>query len=241
MKEVLVRTKPKDSFTLVVSENSANIQTTFSPPLKLQANRDYELAMVNLETYYSFANIRKGNNSFKWSIDEGKTWTLLHIPTGCYELNAEITRIRGNSDITILPNVNTLQCILTVVGAKCKVSFDVPNSLASVLGFKQDIVYGVGRHASEKLVNIMSANSILVHCNIIHSSYMRGQQAPVVYNFFPTAAPGQNMLEAPHNLISLPVTVDVISTLSVWLTDQDGEHLDLRGEKLTIRFHLRVR
>ena len=49
MKEVLVRTKPKDSFTLVVSDNSANIQTTFSPPLNLQANRDYELAMVNLE------------------------------------------------------------------------------------------------------------------------------------------------------------------------------------------------
>ena len=210
-------------------------------------NRDYELAMVNLETYYSFANIRKGNNSFKWSIGEGKTWTLLHIPTGCYELkaiNAEITRIRGIPDIrdiTILPHVNTLQCILTVVGAKCKVSFDVPNSLASVLGFKQDIVYGVGRHASEKLVNIMSVNSILVHCNIIHSSYMRGKQAPVVYNFFLSAAPGQKILEAPHNLIYLPVTVDVVSTLSVWLTDQDGEHLDLRGEKLTIRFHLRER
>ena len=40
MKEVLVRTKPKDSFTLVVSDNSANIQTTFSAPLNLQANRD---------------------------------------------------------------------------------------------------------------------------------------------------------------------------------------------------------
>ena len=127
--------------------------------------------MVNLETYSAFANIRKCNNSFKWSIDGGKIWTLLHIQTGCYELkvtNAEITRIRGNSDITILPNVNTLQCILTVVGAKCKVSFDGQNSLASVLGFKQDIAYDVGRHASEKLVNIMSVNSILVHCNIIH-------------------------------------------------------------------------
>ena len=115
-REVLVRTKPKDSFTLVVSDNSANIQTTFNPPLNLQANRDYESAMVNLETYYSFANIRKGNNSFKSSVDEGKTWTLLHIPTGCYELkaiNAEIARFRGNSDITILPNVNMLQCILT--------------------------------------------------------------------------------------------------------------------------------
>ena len=48
-------------------------------------------------------------------------------------INAEIASIRGNSDITILPNVNTLQCILTVVGAKCKISFGVPNSLASVL------------------------------------------------------------------------------------------------------------
>ena len=82
-------------------------------------------------------------------------------------INAEIIRIRRNSDITILPNVNTLQCILTVVGTKCKVSFDVPNSLASVLGFKRSI-YGVGRHASENLVNIMSVNSILVHCLQFH-------------------------------------------------------------------------
>ena len=141
---------------------------------------------------------------FKWSVDDGKIWTIIHVPTGCYErkaINAEIIGIRGNSDITVLPNVNTLQCILTVIGTKCKVSFDVPNSLASVLGFKQSI-YGVGRLASENLVNIMSVISILVHYNIIHSSYMRGTQAPVAYNFFPNSAPGQKILEAPHNLIS---------------------------------------
>ena len=57
MKEVLVRTKPKDSFTLVVSDNNANIQTTFNPPLYIQVNQSYELAMVN---------------SFKCSVDVGK-------------------------------------------------------------------------------------------------------------------------------------------------------------------------
>ena len=81
--------------------------------------------MVNLETYNSFANIRTENNSLKWSGDGGTTWTLLHIPTGCYGLkaiNAEIIRMRGgNSDITILSNVNTLRCILDVVGTKVKV------------------------------------------------------------------------------------------------------------------------
>ena len=66
-----------------------------------------------------------------------------------------------------------------MVDAKCKVSFDTPNSLASVLGFKQDIVYAVGRQANEKLVNIMSVNSY-----IIHSSYMLNQQAPVVATQF---------------------------------------------------------
>ena len=106
----------------------------------------------------------------------------------------------GNSDITILPNVNTLHCILNVVGAKLKVSFDVPNSLASLLGFNKS-TYGVDRYASEQLVNITSVNSILVHCDIIHSSYMRGVQAPVVYSFFPSAALGQKILDAPSNLI----------------------------------------
>ena len=153
--------------------------------------------MVNLETYYSFANIRADNSSLKWRGDGSKTWTVLHIPTGCYELkaiNAEIIRVRGgNSDITILPNVSTLQCILNVVGAKLKVSFDVPNSLASELSINKSI-YDGGRHASEQLVNIMSVNSMLVHCNIIHSSYMRGVQAPTVYNFFPNSAPGQKIL-----------------------------------------------
>ena len=164
-----MRAKAKDPSTIVVSGGSGSVQTVFTPPLFLKNGRGYELVMVNLETYYSFANIRADHNSLKWSGDGGKTWTALHIPTGCYELkaiNSEIIRMRvGNSDITILPNVNTLQCILNVLGAKLKVSVDVPNTLASVRSFNRS-TYGVGRHASEQLVNIMSVKSILVHCFI---------------------------------------------------------------------------
>ena len=127
-----------------------------------------------------------------------------------------------------------------MVGEKYKVSFDVPNSLASVLNFTRNI-YGVGRQASENLVHIMNVNSILVHCDIIHSSYMRGTQTSVIYNFFSNAAPGHKILAAPHNLINLPVTGDVISTLPVWLTNQHGKLLDLRGEELNMRFHPRER
>ena len=75
--EVLVRTMAKDSSTIVVSGGSASVQPVFTPPLYMKNGLDYELAMVNLETYYSFANIRADNNSLKWSGDVVKTWTLL--------------------------------------------------------------------------------------------------------------------------------------------------------------------
>ena len=103
---VVVRTMAKYSSTIVVSGGSASVQTVFTPPPYLKNGRVYELAMVNLETYYSFANIQADNSSVKWSGDDGTMWTLLHIHTSCYELkaiNAEIIRMRGgNSDITIL-------------------------------------------------------------------------------------------------------------------------------------------
>ena len=134
IKEVPVNTKAECFIHTLVSDSNTHIQTDFNLPLYLEADRE---SMVNLGTYYSFANIRKDdNNSFKWSVDVVNTWTTFSRPSGCYELNginAEIIPIRGNSDITIPPNINTLQCILTVVGKKCKVSFDVLNSLASVL------------------------------------------------------------------------------------------------------------
>ena len=62
---VVARTMTKESFTIVVSGGSASVQTVFTPPLYLKNGRDYELAMVNLETYYSFANIRADNSSLK--------------------------------------------------------------------------------------------------------------------------------------------------------------------------------
>ena len=47
---VMTRTMAKYSFTIVVSGGSAGVQTVFIPPLYLKNGRDYELAMVNLET-----------------------------------------------------------------------------------------------------------------------------------------------------------------------------------------------
>ena len=51
----------------MVSENLTRIKTTFNPPIKLDRTRTYVMALVNLETYYSFPNLSDENNVFRYS------------------------------------------------------------------------------------------------------------------------------------------------------------------------------
>ena len=60
-------TSPKTSTQIVVSENSTKIKTSFNPPLELDRTRKYEMALVNLETYYNFPNLSDENNVLRYS------------------------------------------------------------------------------------------------------------------------------------------------------------------------------
>ena len=199
---------------------------------------EYELAFLNLETYYSFPNIDASNNQFKYKKD-GK-WKTLSIPKGCYEIlaiNDIIQADLGSKDITLKPNLNTLRCVICIKGT-IEVDFKVAKSLRTVLGFDAKI-YKKGIHSGESSVNIMRINSILVHTDIITNSFRDGKAEPIIHSFFPNVSPGEKIVEIQNNLIYAPVTIDTIYRMSCWLTDQDNNPLDLQGETLTIRFHLR--
>ena len=60
-----------------------------------------------------------------------------------------------------------------------------------------------------------------------------------IYSIFPKVSPGYKIIETPVNLVYLPITLDTIDSLAVSIMDQDDHLLNLRNEKLTIRFHIR--
>ena len=107
-----------------------------------------------------------------------------------------------------------------------------------MLGFN-NVVHKEGFHESENPVNILSINSILVNIDIISGSYVNGKTKNTIYSFFPKVSPGFKIIESPVNLVYLPVTLDTTDNIHVTITDQDNQLLDLRNEKLTIRFHIR--
>ena len=231
------------SFYIIQSGKNSRIETNFVPSLELEGS--YEIALQSIETYYSFPNIDEKNNKIRVSLDHGNHWFDLTFAIGCYEhedINKELQRmlvvIGGKKDdITLAPNKNTFQTIMTIT-EMVQVDFTAQNSIRTVLGFDSHI-YGQGRHLSEHTVNIMRVNSIFVHTDVIGSAYVNGSQSPVIYSFFPDIPPGGKIVVQPSVLIYLPISLSVISRLTSWLTDQNNQELNLRGEELTIKYHLR--
>ena len=65
-KQIVSNTEPKRSFSIVVSDNKTGFKTWFKPSIQLDKKKDYEIAFINLETYYSFPNIDRSKNCFTY-------------------------------------------------------------------------------------------------------------------------------------------------------------------------------
>ena len=248
LEKIARNTEPKQSFSILVSERSTRIRTKFNPLLELDKDKKYSMSLINLESYNSYPNIDSTNCNFRFSPDNGETWIDINIPEGSYEIvdiNEVIQRLMkedgyydGNEPhIKIQANNNTLKSVVDI-NPNYKVDFTTVDSIRSVLGFESKI-YSEGYNESENIVNIVSVNSLRVTSDIIGSSYSNGSTENIIYSFFPNVGPGYKIIEAPSNLVYLPLTLSTISTMETKLTDQNGKLINLRGEELSIRFHIR--
>ena len=55
-----------------------------------------------------------------------------------------------------------------------------------------------------------------------------------MYRFFPNVPPGYKIIESPRFPKYLSISQDYIDNIRIWLTDQDGNEINLRGETLNI-------
>ena len=249
--------KPGDVEYITVSGTNSRLFTRFNPPMVLDsaANSGYEIALCRLETFYTFHNIDEKNNALRVSIDRGQNWFDLKIPVGCYditginealqllvgEVKKDVVQEKKQPYIVLTGNKNTSKVVLEIASNTTIVNFDVKNSIRSVLGFEAKKYVGGKRYESENKINIIRVHSILVHCDISNSSRVNGMPAPVIYNFSPNVSPAEKIVCQPKHLMYVPLSLSVISSMTAWITDQEGRTLDLRGERLTLAFHIRKR
>ena len=170
------------------------------------------------------------------------------LPKGCYEIddiNKYIRKLFGWKEgyevVKIGSDTVTLRTHISITNKAWHVIFPEENSLGNILGFESGDYVGNKTYISQKIVNILSVNNILVQCDVISGSTINGKPAPVIFNYSPNVQAGRKIVAEPVVPIYLPVSVDHIHELSVWITDQDNNLLDLQKEDIVVTFHLRSR
>ena len=151
--------------------------------------------------------------------------------------NGYYDKANDKNNIEIFANTNALKSEM-IINNNCEVDFGRYNSINSLLGIDSKL-YTSGFNKSENMVNILTTNSILVNIDIISGSYVNGSTQPTIYSLFLDVSPGYKIIENRHNLLYLPITSDTLHSITIWLTDQNGNEVILRGENLSMRFHLR--
>jgi len=243
------------SNTFILSGNTTDFTTYISPQIQFYSNKQYEAALLSVDTYNSIPNITDENNKFMYSNDKGVTWKTLILSKGSYELQAindEIQRqmiinddydsVKNEYYINISANVSELKSIINITNESYLVDFRIENSIGPTLGFPSTSSHiGYGYNKSEEIVNITKVNSVLINVDIISGSYVNGNQSFVIYSFNPNkVSPGYKIDERPNpKLIYYPVKGHTINSIRVWLTDQNNNPIDLRGETVTVTLHLR--
>ena len=151
--------------------------------------------------------------------------------------NDHYDKANDKDNIEIYANTNTLKFEMFLKN-NYEDDFRKGKSINSLLGFDSNL-YTSGFNESENMVNILTINSILVNIDIISGSYVNCSTQPTIYSFFRDVSPGYKIIENPHYHLYLPITSDTIHSITIWLTDQNGNELNLRGDNLSMRFHLR--
>lgn len=119
-----------------------------------------------------------------------------------------------------------------------KVYFNRPNSIGSLLGFSKRELEANHLHSSDLPVNINKVDVIRIESNITTGAYINGKLVHTLHEFYPMVEPGYKIVEVPKNIIYLPVNVKKLTSLTIKITDQNGNLIDFRGENIIVRLHL---
>lgn len=231
------------SYTFTVTGDKSELVCVFNPPIYLHDWVDYEIALLNFESYNAIANVDETNNELHFEYPD-RQWNKLKIPVGTYNFDDIAKSIsdqlenewKENVVIILRANNNTQR---SHIKSTVNIDFSQDNSIGQLLGFDKKVIDKTSSHISDSIVNINKVNAIQIYCNIVSGSYTNGEQVHVLHHFFPAVPAGFKIIESPQQPIYLPVSTKVVSRLTFKLLDQDGNFVNFQGESITVRVHLR--
>ena len=205
-----------------------------------------------MSVYNRIFNVTTLNNKFyfKKGFNEGD-FIQTTIPQGAYELEAlnnEIKRViieegyhsENNYQFIIKPNFSTLGSIREINQTGPIISFVLDNSIRSLLGFDETILYNE-YNLSPNQVDILSFDNIFIQTDIDKGMIFRGKRSGIIHNFTMDTSSGYKYIEKFRGGVQwyMMETKDIISSISFRLKNENGKLVSFKGQSVNFRLSIK--
>ena len=242
------RSRIKEHMLIVMDKSTHEKHRT--QPLQIN-NRQFEIAATFLSGYNGLFNVTNRNKKFyfkKSLVDED--FIQIRLPPGAYEiesLNREIKRIIIDNEhytestypFNIKPSFSTLGSIIEIQPQRSIIGFVFDDSIGSVLGFNETILYEE-YNLSKNTVDILSFDNIFIHIDIARGMIFKGKKSGRIHNFTMDVDPGYKYMEQFRGGIQwyMMDNKDVISSVCFILKNENGNLVSFNGQSITFRLSI---
>ena len=223
----------------------------FDPVMHLSNDMNHELAVDRVTMTYSWHNINTeyGNNTIKYSKDNGSTWKQITFVDGMYsydDISEYINKVITQNDDEPSNNRVGIKIYFVLTSYRVVVELgnqwqlDIQNSnFGELIGFEPIIIKNTSY--SSKLPNITnSVDSIQINSDIITDSITDGRYSNTLLvistNNLTRSYP---FTFEPKRALFSPISKTNISEMRIYITDSLGRLINLNGVDWYINFILR--
>lgn len=220
------------------TSSKSDFEIVFQPEIEL-GNLKREIAFFCISATNSIPNVTESANAFEVKVS-GRNSEMVSMPTGSYGFKAIQRYFKASAKARLEANQATFHTVIEVP-ANTIISFDVPNSIASVLGFERKNL-ATGMHISDHVAKIVPVNTVNICCDVVTGSWVDGNLANSLFTFYPDVAPGAKIVKEARQLMYLPFAdkrKETLTRMRIKIMDQDSNVIDFRGEPITLTFFLR--
>ena len=234
-----------------ISTDSSILSLRLRSPIQLDKNLDYKVGLRYLSFYNQIVNIDNTNNIFKYSHNNGTDWTTLTINNGSWEiteLDKEIKRMMKNRNhydsannsyyINIIPKPTINKIVFNITNANYQLDRNIENTITNYFGFNNNsLPLTNGYHIAENIMEIISVHTVDIWTNISDGSYTLNpygyaDTSGIIYDIPSMTVPiGYKVIEMPTNIDYFKLNTSVIHQIECRLLDQDGNLLNIPGER----------
>ena len=220
-----------------------NFITKFNRPIILDRNSQYAVGLnriVNMSFTWFNVNSSYGNQSIKYSSDNGSTFHEITFPAGVWNYTdfnpyiKDITRIVKDSaskneyPITLEFDNTTFRVTVTLAN---NYQLDLTASnFNELIGFDKKVLKS-GNNIGVRVPNLSQDTDILnIHCDLINDSLVDGQDTDIIYSFSTSVLqPSYSFTIEPRRVTFHPVNKNSIDSIRIYITEGKRRLINLNG------------